>query len=218
MYGRSGTEARFQWRWRLSPDVGGGPLSGASAPLSYSRCRSSACHFVRERLYEGWTPEQISGWLEAGNENLPLISFEAIYDWLYGPTQKPEKPWKLLPRKRAKRGRRTRRRARNAIAGRRSIHDRPEDVDRRKTADHWEGNLMICKRTRPVLVLKERKSRFVIAAKLNGKTAFETAGVIMDVFRRLAQNIRKSITFDNGGEFAKHGLIRDALNMTPLSF
>ncbi len=170
--------------------------------------------FVRERLYEGWTPEQISGWLEAGNENLPLISFEAIYDWLYGPTQKPEKLWKLLPRKRAKRGRRTRRRARNAIAGRRSIHDRPEDVDRRKTADHWEGDLMICKRTRPVLVLKERKSRFVIAAKLNGKTAAETAGVIMDVFRRLAHDIRKSITFDNGGEFAKHGLIRDALNMT----
>jgi hypothetical protein len=34
---------------------------------------------------------------------------------------------------------------------------------------------MICKRTRPVLMLKERKSRFVISAKLSGKTAAETA-------------------------------------------
>ena len=36
----------------------------------------------------------------------------------------------------------------------------------------------------------------------------------MDVFKRLAPDIRKSITFDNGGEFSKHGLIRDALKMS----
>jgi IS30 family transposase len=119
--------------------------------------------------------------------------------------QKAEKLWKLLPRKRARRGRRKRRTARNTIAGRRSIHDRPEDVESRETVGHWEGDLMICNRTRPVLVLKERKSRFVIAAKLSGKTAAETAGAIMDVFQRLALDIRKSITFDNGGEFAGHG-------------
>lgn len=170
--------------------------------------------FVGERLHEGWTPEQVSGWLEAGNESLPSISFEAIYDWIHGPTQKAEKLWKLRPRKRAKRGRRGRGKARNAIADRRSIHDRPADVDSRETVGHWEGDLMICKRNRPLLVLKERKSRFVIAAKLSGKTAAETASAIIDVFRQLAPEIRKSITFDNGGEFAKHGLIRDAFKMT----
>lgn len=170
--------------------------------------------FIRERLQEGWSPEQISGWLEVGNEALPSISFESIYDWLYGPRQKAEKLWKLLPRKRAKRGRRKARKAANAIADRRSIHDRPGEVDSRETVGHWEGDLIICRRTRPILVLKERKSRFVIAAKLSGKTAAETAGAIMNVFRRLAPDLRKSITFDNGGEFAKHGLIRDAFNMT----
>ena len=60
-----------------------------------------------------------------------------------------------------------------------------------------------------MFLLKERKSRFVIAAKLSGKAAAETARAIMDVFRRLARDIRKSTTFDNGGEFAGHGLIRD---------
>jgi IS30 family transposase len=169
--------------------------------------------FVVERLHEGWTPEQISGWLAAGNEHLPFISFESIYDWIYGPTQKSEKLWKLLPKKRARRGRRKRGKARNTIADRRSIHDRPEDVESRETVGHWEGDLIICNRTRPVLVLKERKSRFVIAAKLSGKTAAETARAIMDVFRQLAPDIRKSITFDNGGEFAGHGLIRDAFKM-----
>ena len=62
--------------------------------------------FVCDRLYEGWTPEQISGWLDAGNESLPAISFEAIYDWIYGLIQRAEKLWKLLPRKQAARGRR----------------------------------------------------------------------------------------------------------------
>jgi hypothetical protein len=35
---------------------------------------------------------------------------------------------------------------------------------------HWEGDLFICKRTRPVLVLHERKSRVTLAARLAGKT------------------------------------------------
>jgi IS30 family transposase len=39
---------------------------------------------------------------------------------------------------------------------------------------HWEGDLIICKRTRPVLVLHERKSRVTLAARLARKTAAET--------------------------------------------
>ena len=31
---------------------------------------SELATFVLERLYEGWTPEQIAGWLKAGNEKL----------------------------------------------------------------------------------------------------------------------------------------------------
>ena len=40
---------------------------------------------------------------------------------------------------------------------------------------------MICKRTRPVLVLHERKSR-VTLARLAGKTAAETISVMLAVF------------------------------------
>ena len=55
------------------------------------------------------------------------------------------------------RGRRRARQPRNVIAKGRSIHDRPEAVQERKDAGHWEGDLLICRRTRPVLVLKERE-------------------------------------------------------------
>src|SRR5918912_2491455 len=63
--------------------------------------------FVRERLLEGWTPEQIAGWLKAGEERgLRAVATETIYAFIHRPAQKAEKLWKLLPRGRAVRGRR----------------------------------------------------------------------------------------------------------------
>ena len=37
----------------------------------------------------------------------------------------------------------------------------------------------------------------------------------MNVFQRLAPDIRKSVTFDNGGAFAGHDLIHDAYASWP---
>ena len=62
--------------------------------------------FVRERLLEGWTPEQIAGWLKRGEERgLRPVSLETIYAFVHRPGQKGEKLWRLLPRGRARRGR-----------------------------------------------------------------------------------------------------------------
>jgi IS30 family transposase len=185
--------------------------------------------FVRERLLEGWTPEQIAGWLRRGEERgLRAVSTETIYAFVHRAGQKAEKLWKLLPRGRARRGRRRARQPRSTIAERRSIHDRPESVDGRREAGHWqaghwqaghwqaghwEGDLLICRRTRPVLVLKERKTRFVLAARLAGKSAAETVAVLMAVFRRLDPRLRSSITFDNDTAFARHGLLASACAM-----
>jgi IS30 family transposase len=173
--------------------------------------------FVRERLLEGWTPEQIAGWLKRGEERgLRAVSPETIYAFIHRAGQKAEKLWKLLPRGRAKRGRRRARQPRSTIAGRASIHDRPEAVAERREAGHWEGDLLICRRTRPVLVLKERKTRFVLAARLAGKSAAETVAVMMAVLRRLDPRLRASITFDNDTAFARHGLLASACAMATL--
>src|SRR5918997_92448 len=88
--------------------------------------------FVRDRLLEGWTPEQIAGWLRRGEERgLRAVSTETIYAFVHRGGQKGEKLWKLLPRGRVKRGRRRARQPRSAIAERRSIHDRPQAVEER---------------------------------------------------------------------------------------
>ena len=114
--------------------------------------------FVVKRLHENWTPEQIAGWLKSGAERLGTISHEAIYAWIYGRSQRRARLWQLLPRRKGKRGFRPARTPRVAIKDRSSIHDRPETVDDRSEGGHWEGDLLICKKTRPVLVLCERLS------------------------------------------------------------
>ena len=79
---------------------------------------------------------------------------------------------------------------------------------------HWEGDFIICKRIRPVLVLRERKSRVTLAVRLAGKTAAETISVMLAVFARIEPALRKSITFDNDTAFAQHALLRTMRAMT----
>ncbi|MGO9237544.1 MAG: transposase [Methylocella sp.] len=54
--------------------------------------------FVCDRLAEGWTPEQISGWLKAGNERrLRAVGCETIYAFIYRAYQKAEqRPCQVL--------------------------------------------------------------------------------------------------------------------------
>src|ERR1700716_1897732 len=104
--------------------------------------------------------------------------------------------------------------SRDTIKDRVSIHERPKNADARTEVGHWEGGLIICKRTRPVLVFHERKSRVTLAARLVGKTAAETISVMLAVFARIEPALRKSITFDNDTAFAQHALLRTMRAMT----
>ena len=155
----------------LLPASGGSGRPSWSATSGSAGSSASACWRAGRRSR---SPAGSSGARSAGSVRCRL---ETIYAFVHRPGQKGEKLWKLLPRGRARRGRRRARPPRSTIAGRRSIHDRPEAVQERKEAGHWEGDLLICKRTRPVLVLKERKTRFVLAARLAGKSAAETVAV-----------------------------------------
>jgi len=171
--------------------------------------------FVVQRLSEGWSPEQIAGWLKTGAERgLRTVCTETIYAFCYRSAQKTQQLWRYLTRCRKSRRPMRARRSRDMLKDRASIHDRPDVVDSRGEAGHWEGDLILCKRTRPVLVLHERKSRLTLAARLTGKTAAETVAVMMSVFRRLDPALRKSITFDNDTTFARHAMLRSMFNMT----
>ena len=138
--------------------------------------------FVGDRLAEGWTPEQISGWLKSGNEpRLRAIGCETIYAFIYRTAQKAAALWRYLTRRHKRRRPRRARASRDTIKDRASIHDRPKTIEGRGEAGHWEGDLILCKCARPVLVLHERKSRVTLAARLTGKTAAETISAMLAV-------------------------------------
>jgi Transposase and inactivated derivatives, IS30 family len=79
--------------------------------------------FVGDRLAEGWTPEQISGWLKSGNEpRLRAIGCETIYAFIYRTAQKAEALWRYLTRRhKRRRPRRARPRATPSRIERRSM-------------------------------------------------------------------------------------------------
>src|SRR5271169_1957652 len=93
--------------------------------------------FVGDRLAEGWTPEQISGWLKSGNEpRLRAIGCETIYAFIYRTAQKAAALCRYLTRRHKRRRPRRARASRDAIKGRASIHDRPKTIEGRGEAGH----------------------------------------------------------------------------------
>jgi IS30 family transposase len=152
---------------------------------------------------KGGTPEQISGRPKGRNEPaLRAVGCETIYAFIYRGAQQAEQLRRYLTRRHKRRRPRRSRPSQDTIKDHVSIHERPKNVDARTEGGHWEGDLIICKRARPVLVLHERKSRVMLAARLAGKTAAETISVMLAVFARVEPALRKSITFDNDTAFA----------------
>jgi len=171
--------------------------------------------YVTDRLAEGWAPEQIAGRLRLGIEaGLRAVCPETIYAWIYRAAQKAGRFWRFLTRAHARRRKRHARASRDTIAEKTHISQRSGDADARETAGHWEADLVICKRSRPVLVLHERKTRITLMSRLAGKTAGETIAAMMAAFRRLDPKMRGSVTFDNDTCFARHMLLRGMLSAT----
>jgi transposase, IS30 family len=167
---------------------------------------------VLDRLSRGWSPEQIAGRLRR-IKTRARISYESIYRFIYAQIRRTnDGSWRLyLPRAKLKRGRRRRpdRSADSLIKGRVSIALRPAEVELRNTFGHWEGDLMLF--TAPgqaVLVSLERKSRAVLSTRQSGKAACPTARRLVAWFEAIDPQLRKTITFDNGTEFAQHLLLK----------
>lgn len=172
---------------------------------------------VFDRLKRGWSPEQIAGWL-ARSKAATRISYESIYRFIYDQIRRTnDGSWRhYLPRAKGKRGRRPRasRSSASLIKGRVSIALRPPEVALRGTFGHWEADLMLF--TAPgqaILVSQERKSRVLLSAKQPGKAAPLAAARLLAWFTAIDPQLRKSITFDNGTEFAQHLLLVDQLHI-----
>ena len=163
---------------------------------------------VLGHLGQGWSPEQISGRLRQG-DGKTVIGAETIYRFVYAQIARhKDYSWRnLLPRAKFKRGRRPSKGGSPALHMRHRVplaQRAPEAADR-MTPGHWEADLMAFARYgQNILVLHERSSRALVGARLASKQAAPVARTIYEVLAPLPPDLRKTITFDNGTEFARH--------------
>lgn len=86
-----------------------------------------------------------------------------------------------------------------------SISERPEEAEAREEVGHYEADLVIGKQGADepaVLTLVERKSRIGFVRKIYSKTAEAVEAVLLGLVTEVGREKFKSITFDNGSEFA----------------
>jgi IS30 family transposase len=163
---------------------------------------------VMERLASGWSPEQIAGRLER-DQGRKVISYESIYRFIYAQLARTKDyRWRrYLPRGKSKRGCRGRKGggSQNFIEGRVSLAERPIEASDRNTCGHWEADLMMfAKYGQAVLTVHERKSRLLLAIRLDSKAAHGVARHLVNLFGSMPEPLRQTVTFDNGTEFARH--------------
>jgi transposase, IS30 family len=163
---------------------------------------------VLTRLKQGWSPAQVCGRLKKENKR-PVISYESIYRFIDAQIRRTKDfSWRhFLPRGKSKRGWRGQKGGSpvDHIKGRVSIERRPPYIDKRRQPGHWEGDLMLfAKYGQAVLVTHERRSRLLVVSRQPNKAADPVATKLTDLFRSLPNPLRRTITFDNGTEFAYH--------------
>jgi transposase, IS30 family len=174
-----------------------------NAPTVEPWVREAACAL----LCIQWSPEQIAS-------QLP-ISHETVYQYVYADKAQGGTLWKHLRCQKQKRKRyASGRDRRGQIPNRRPLSERPLHIEARRQVGHWECDTVIgASHKGAVVTLVERKSGYAVMAKVEKKTSELVSSAIVDKLQPLAARV-KTLTFDNGKEFAGHAHIDQQLQST----
>lgn len=178
--------------------------------------------YVVNHLKRRWSPEQISGKIH--EEIGERISHEAIYQYVYSQLYQRGhgylKPGCLDLRMFLRR-RRKRRIPKGARRSKRVwkpdfllIQNRPQEVNLRERVGDWEGDTIESADRKPGLnTLVERKTGVVMITKLGGKDSNATIEVMKSRFEPLPQELKHTITLDNGPENSNWQAIEKATSL-----
>ena len=155
---------------------------------------------VTDLLAQQWSPAQISGRLRL--ERQPSVSHERIYQYIYADKRAGGTLHLNLRSQKARRKRYGSYSRRGQLPNRRSIDERPAIVESKARRGDWEADTIIGQRRQQAIVsLVDRKSKLTRLAKVERNTAELVAQAMVT---QLASLTVKTITSDNGREFAHH--------------
>ncbi len=188
------------------------------------------------RWATSWSPEQISNRLRIDfpHDESMRISHEAIYQALYvkGRGALKRELVACLRTGRALRVPRARTQQRGKkFAPEMMVNQRPAEADNRRVAGHWEGDLILGLHSSAIGTLVERTTRFTMllhlppmpghrkqqrvhnGPALAGHGAQAVRDAITESITTLPQQLRRSLTWDQGAEMAQHDQLREDTNL-----
>lgn len=162
----------------------------------------SLAKLVAKKLKKYSSPEQVSKRLK--REKDLEISHETIYQWIYRERQDLQKYLRCKKGKwRRRRGTKIREKKRR-LTEFKCIETRPEVVKTRKRLGDWEGDTVIGgNKKHRILTYVDRKSGYAKASLLHEVTAPIVQEETKNIFAKIPQKKRHTITFDRGTEFGK---------------
>ena len=164
---------------------------------------------VEKLLREDWSPEQIHGWLDG--QGLPTVSPEWIYQYILNDKAEGGDLYTHLRCQKQRKKRYGSADKRGQLKNRVSIDERPAVVDKRSRIGDWEIDTVIGRQGGTVLVTAaERKTRLSVVALSPNKTAKSVQDALVAALSPFAADV-KTLTYDNGKEFALHESIAEEL-------
>jgi IS30 family transposase len=165
---------------------------------------------VTRLLKKAWSPDQIGKWLRRKHPRDPemRVSHQTIYTWIALEASE----LRTYLRRHGKR--RSGPETRGQLVGCTSIEGRPKVVDSRRRFGDWEGDTVVSPGRRSGLVtMVDRKSGYIRIRKTANLKAATTRRAACRSLRDLPEALRRTMTLDNGKEFAEHDQLAEALEL-----
>jgi IS30 family transposase len=175
--------------------------------------RPEVAEYVLSGLVRCWSPDQIAGRAKRDfpRDRRRWISHQTIYAWIDALPAEDRRHFSGFLRRAGRRGGQDRR---GRLCHQASLEGRPKVVDQRRRYGDWEGDTLVgARHSGAVLTLVERKSGYLLTAKSCDRTARRVARKIESRLQPLPPSLRRTVTFDNGKEFAEHDNLAGRLGL-----
>lgn len=163
--------------------------------------------YVQDKLEKYWSPDQIAGRVRRDFPSVRSrwLSRQTIYDWISNARPEWQSWLRRGGRPPEKRGK---------LTGCVRIDGRPDIINRRSRYGDWEGDTVVGNgRRSALLTLVERKSGYARIGRVDSMKSESTMRVANRRMRNLPECLRRSMTFDNGKEFAEHERLTRSVGM-----